>query len=145
MPTICKLLKVLESKIKIIANPKFKKHKNKLALKCVKPEFIKTWCIWLLSGWKGLCLFIKRTPITLKVSNRGIKKMAPIKTRLFCGLKACAFNNGASVDKNFKDKNPIQNPIINDPVSPMNTLLVFDKLYLRYPNKMPVKHKLSKK
>ena len=31
MPTIYKLLKTLESKIKTIAKPKFKRHKNRLA------------------------------------------------------------------------------------------------------------------
>ena len=30
--------------------------------------------------------------------------------------------------KNFNDKNPIQNPIIREPVSPMNIFLVPDKL-----------------
>ena len=74
IPSIWKLLKYVESEMSTIDNPKLKQPRNKLALKCDRPELIKTWWMWLLSGEKRPFLFMNRIPITLRVSNKGTNK-----------------------------------------------------------------------
>lgn len=83
--------------------------------------------------------------MTLIVSNKGMKSIAATMISLFSGSKKEESIKDLSSDKNFNVKKPMQKPIINEPVSPINIFLLEEKLNLRYANNIPIILKHNKK
>ena len=97
-----------------------------------------TWCIWLRSALKGLPCRMIREVNTRVVSKKGIKIILSNTQTLLAGLITALSKEVVSKAKNLIANTAKIKPTIIEPVSPIKTRFLLDRLYRKKANKKPI-------